>query len=76
MPAHSVPVEPVVTPSVITPVAEKPVTVAPSKPAKVYKVKSGDTYWGIAQAHNMNYKVLQKLNGNKKLVAGSTLKLG
>lgn len=73
MPAHSIPVEPVVTPSVIT-----PAPVAAAKPAaeKLYKVKSGDSYWAIAEAHGMNYKTLQKLNGNKKLVAGTTLKLG
>jgi murein DD-endopeptidase MepM/ murein hydrolase activator NlpD len=74
MPAHSVPVEPVVTPSVVAP-APTPVA-KPVTPSKVYKVKSGDTYWSIAQAHKMNYKVLQKLNSNKKLVAGIILKLG
>lgn len=74
MPAHSIPVEPVVTPTVTTP-APTPVA-KPVTPAKVYKVKSGDTYWGIAHAHKMDYKHLQKLNGNKKLVAGIILKLG
>lgn len=74
MPAHSIPVEPVVTPTVTTP-APTPVA-KPVTASKVYKVKKGDTYWGIAQAHKMDYKHLQKLNGNKKLTVGTILKLG
>ena len=71
MPAHSIPVEEVAKPKVAATPLAKPVT-----PTKVYKVKSGDTYWGIAEAHNLDYKALQKLNGDKKLVAGTILKLG
>ncbi len=50
--------------------------------AKTYKVKSGDSYWAIAEKHPVNgktvaqlVKVLQKLNNNKPLKPGDTLKL-
>ena len=58
--------------------AKKEPVKAPQKApvaSKTYKVKSGDTYWGIAEKHKMNYKTLQKLNGNKSLVPGMVLKL-
>lgn len=73
LPVHSTPKK------VEAKVATKPVApkVAPkATPAKTYIVKSGDSYWAIGEAHGIDYKLLQKLNGNKKLVAGATIKLG
>lgn len=43
--------------------------------AETYTVKSGDSYWKIAQKHKMDFKVLQKLNNNKALIPGMVLKL-
>ncbi len=55
----------------------KKVTVAPKKHvAKTYKVKAGDSYWAIAEKHKLDYRKLQKLNGNKGLNPGDIIKLG
>ncbi len=43
--------------------------------AKTYKVKSGDSYWAIADKHGLDHKVLQKLNSNKPLTPGQVIKL-
>ena len=55
--------------------APKPATPAPAPAATSYKVKPGDSYWSIADKHGLNFKALQKLNGNKALKPGDTIKL-
>jgi len=56
--------------------AKAPAKKVPAKAsATTYTVKRGDSYWAIAQKHKMDFKVLQKLNGNKPLVPGQILKL-
>lgn len=60
LPAHKLP----------KPEPKKPV----AKPV-VYKVKKGDSYWSIAQAHGLDFKVIQKLNKNKPLKPNDTIKL-
>ena len=64
-------------PVAVAPVHEapKPAPKAAAKPGKVYKVKAGDSYWAIAEKHNMDFKALQKLNGNKALNPGDIVKL-
>lgn len=58
------------------PVAAKPVVA--KAPAKVYKVKAGDTLSGIATKHKTTVAVLTKLNGIKdasKISVGQAIKL-
>lgn len=57
-------------------VHEKPKAAQPAsaKPT-LYKVKAGDSYWAIADKHGLDFKALQKLNGNKPLLAGDKIKL-
>lgn len=59
-------------------VLEKP----QAAPGKTYTIKSGDSYWAIAQAHPVEgksvsdcVKKLQELNSNKALHPGETIKL-
>jgi hypothetical protein len=52
----------------------KPAKAKPS-PAAVHVVKSGESYWSIAEKHGLNFKALQKLNGNKALKPGDKIKL-
>ncbi len=47
--------------------------VAQSKPSKMHKVKSGDTYWDIARKYNLSTSELLALNKKSK---SSTLKVG
>jgi LysM repeat protein len=70
--------EPVkVTPKPV--VKKAPVKVAP-KPAvktvsKTYVVKSGDSYWQIAEDHKLDFKKLQKINKSKALHPGDVIRL-
>jgi len=67
-------------PAVKAPVAPKPVVkpAVAKAPAKVYKVKPGDTLSGIAAKHKTTVAVLTKLNGIKdasKISVGQSIKL-
>lgn len=61
--------------------ATPPAPAAPAAPAaakaatKTYKVKAGDSYWSIGEKQGIDFKALQKLNGNKALKPGDTIKI-
>lgn len=65
------------------PVADAPVhepvkvapKVAPKASGKTHKVKAGDSYWAIGEKYGVDFKALQKLNGNKALNPGDIVKL-
>lgn len=69
------PKPPVATPT--TPAAPKPAPAAPKPAAKptTYKVKAGDSYWSIAEKNGLDFKALQKINGDKALHPGDVIKL-
>lgn len=74
MPNHSIPVEEQPKkPAIVNPV---PTGKPAAKVAPTHKVAKGETYWSIGKKHGIDYKKLQKLNGNKPLHPGTILKLG
>lgn len=53
---------------------KRPVTPRPSY--ATYRVKPGDTWWGLSRKYNMSVKALQKINtARKKLRVGQTLRI-
>ena len=84
-PQPAVATEPAV-PATLTPATETPAVEAPAKvtPPEVksaittYKVKAGDSFWKIAQAHGVSDKQLAEFNNMKltdKLHVGKTLNI-
>lgn len=73
-----------VTPAPAKPAPTKPAVKTSAKPAvskpapkkvKLYTVKAGDTYWGIGQKSGIDYRKIQKLNGNKALQPGDKIQI-
>jgi LysM repeat protein len=62
-------------PPVAPPAPAKPAVAKPKPAVTTYKVKAGDSYWSIADKNGLDFKALQKLNGNKALKPGDTIKL-
>lgn len=52
-----------------------PVATKPTPKAATYKVKAGDSYWSIAEKNGLDFKALQKLNGDKPLHPGDSIRL-
>ena len=46
-----------------------------NKPKRMYTVKAGDSYWKIGKQFGIDYRKIQRLNGNKPLHPGDILKL-
>jgi LysM repeat protein len=44
-------------------------------PSKTYVVQAGDSYWKIADDHNLEFKKLQQLNKSKALHPGDVIRL-
>lgn len=79
-PATPAPAPVAVAPAPVAPVAKapvaKPVVSAPAKKTvKLYTIKSGDTYWSIGQKSGIDYRKIQKLNGNKALKPGDKIQI-
>lgn len=75
--ATDAPVTPPAPPA--PPVTPKPAAKPAKPPVKAavatYTVKSGDSYWTIADKHGLDFKALQKLNKNKSLHPGDVVRL-
>lgn len=55
---------------------EQPVKPAqPAAKAETYKVKAGDSYWAIAEAHGIDFQKLQVINNHKPLHPNDIIKL-
>lgn len=49
--------------------------VVDNTPKRMYTVKSGDSYWKIGKQFGIDYRKIQRLNGNKPLSPGDIVKL-